>query len=404
MYYDQYFPHYFQGYESNIILDTSVASIVPLIQKNITWTPEELSQTMCNLIAMLSSKLSKNTSKLSTQDRHQLWDNLICLYQPMDDKTRLIFLLNELAYAKSNSCDIYYLESYVEQFTRESLPNLFVILDNYYACYWKLDNKRLHDVVNKILDHIISIIGKNNNSEWEIIVISVYKYLHRITYHITKSNHEELLHDSLVMFNAQLSDLSSLVTKMKNQEQTSLFQKILSSILNHFSFFQIKYLSQFKKTSMIKNIVEIYRNIFNVAQTVRTKDQYLSRKNENLMLYQSWYSCLTTICENLNLDHLHKNFVRALNTANDFTMRMFLLMFNENTTIGAAESDRHDLKSFVLNIGKLTQAVTKLDPKSQNKKMNSYLIKPLMDFFLVIPEKYVDPVAEVINKFLYYTY
>ncbi|KAI5733487.1 hypothetical protein M8J76_012466 [Diaphorina citri] len=82
-------------------------------------------------------------------------------------------------------------------------------------------------------------------------------------------------------------------------------------------------------------------------------------------------------------------------------MRMFLLMFNENTTIGAAESDRHDLKSFVLNIGKLTQAVTKLDPKSQNKKMNSYLIKPLMDFFLVIPEKYVDPVAEYMVNVLY---
>lgn len=331
--------------------------------------------------------MTLSKSGLSTEVRHSVWNQLIWLFKPSKDKTQLISLLS----SKANfCCDIHFLESSIDTFTEQHLYELFGILDNYYAFHRKQDVSTVYRVVDKILNKITSNV-ENLRVQYQSLCISVYCSLHKITHHIlTQSKHENSLQEYLTNMNCHLTNLIALMKECQNNEQqSSLCLKLLSSILNHFSFFQVKYWCVCKSPGTVQAALDTYGAVFNFAHLVRVHCQSTATKHEIMLMNQAWFACITLVTENLGITSLHETFVQALHTANWFISNLFLALFNSE------QPDCYDLKCFVLNLGKLTYEVMKLDARNINKKINSVLIQPIKDIFVSIPEKFATPLADV---------
>uniref|UniRef100_A0A8D9BYX6 Uncharacterized protein n=1 Tax=Cacopsylla melanoneura TaxID=428564 RepID=A0A8D9BYX6_9HEMI len=403
-----------EGYENTSILDSTVACVVSMIDSNINWTTEELNQSLANLRTLLSLKLSTQDSKLSVADRHSVWNRLVILYKPIEDKTKLISFLREVAFGKSQPIgDVFYLQTCAHVFTINHLAALFGILDTYYAFAWKSqDTSGIFNVASHILDGISAEINsdkelqgigaKKNKTQLEMGCISVYKHLHEITHHITKSWSESVMSGYFTRFTNQLNILLTLVQSVTSQkdsnQNSSLCQKTLTSILMHLSLFQLKHLNVFVQTETIHCILNMYKTIFHMAQFLWTEEQYLCQKHDNLLFYHSWYACLTIIIESLTVTTLHKKLTEVLKLINNFIGNMFVLLYSKNAV---DTDDRCDLSSFLSNLGKLSQLVLKLDAGHVNKNMNMILGQWLLEVFPNIPDKYSTTVVDTVVNIAY---
>lgn len=354
-----------------------------------------MNQYVNNLIALQTSGLAES-SKLSIAKRHEMWNHLVCLYGPVEEKSKLISILYNSCY--NPQCDVHYLKSCAEFFREKDVDKLFEILDRYFSYYLNNESACAFplDLASTILNNVISEIERTKADLFESSVVLLYKYSLETASQICKSN-EDSLYEPLATLNHKLSLLFKMQGK-SDQSSSNLRSKVIYSILNHICRIQTKYVCTFRKSATIQITLELYQNLFKLVDVVQLEP--CNVKNGNLMVFQCWYACVSFIIENLNLDHLHEKFAQALDVANDFTTNMLLRSYRK--TDASSSNDRINFRSFVSTVGKLSLLVSKLDSQNSNKALNAVLIRPVLRFFLAVPEQLVVSMHDVSITCVYF--
>lgn len=336
---------------------------------------------------MQTSRLSKS-SEFPTEIRHKLWNHLFYLYKPIPDKTKLISLLPSNCY--NPSCDIFYLKSCMELFTRENLLILIGILDKYCAYYLdkRIDSSQLLDISNTILNNVINDIECfSSDSVFESTLVLIYKYSFERTFLVSQSS-KESIKENLAVSNSKMKIILELLSiHEKESERYKLSSLLMMGMLNHLGITKNKYASQYKEPSTVDLILDMFGHLFKLAKTTFTKLNDLKGSNQNL--FRCWCVFIYLITENLNEEHLHM--IDTLIEANNLIISLLLYKLKN----GTSDFDGHNLNSFIRHIGVLVQSVNNLDVKNKNNTINPMLVKSVLSFFLAIPEHIIEPVAGV---------
>lgn len=342
-----------------------------------------MSQYLNHLIALQTACLAQS-NKLSVGKRHETWNNLVCLFELWEDKSKLIALLCDDV--SNPEYDMHYLKTCMKYLTEKYVDKTFQILDKYFA--YSLTNNSTTplplDLASTILNNVISEIENKCNTkserDFQSTMILLYKYSLETACQITKSK-EDHLYESLATLNNKFTVLFKLLGKYASNP---LSGKLVLSILTHLYWTQTKYICQFRKPATVQLVLEMYQNFFKLANMVSIEQ--CNAKSRNQMLFQCWYVCVTLITDNLNLDHLYGKFAQALTVIDGFVTEMLLSSFRKEEL---SSVDRSNFRCYVTAVSKLSTFVCKIDARNMNRALNSDLMSPVLKFFLAVPEELI---------------